>query len=83
MEHAYSAARLLAVNNDLTARQLANDLNALNRQRQQLTAELGDMAEEMVDRRIGLSSLLMNDSNQDSSDWLPAAWRKRITVRPS
>jgi single-stranded-DNA-specific exonuclease len=49
LEHAYSAARLLAANNDMTARQLANELNTLNRQRQQLTAELGDIAEEMVD----------------------------------
>ncbi len=49
LQHAYSAARLLTANNSLTARQLANELNTLNRQRQQLTAELGDIAEEMVD----------------------------------
>lgn len=49
LEHAYSAARLLAVNNDLVARQLANELNSLNRQRQRLTAELGEMAEQMID----------------------------------
>ena len=49
LQHAYSAARLLTANNDMTARQLANELNSLNRQRQQLTAELGEIAEEMVD----------------------------------
>lgn len=49
LEHAYSAARLLAANNDYSARQLADELNTLNRQRQQLTAELGTIAEEMID----------------------------------
>lgn len=49
LEHAYSAARLLIANNDYSARQLAEELNSLNRQRQQLTAELGSIAEEMID----------------------------------
>lgn len=49
LEHAYSAARLLAANNDYAARQLAEELNALNKKRQQLTSELGALAEEMVD----------------------------------
>ena len=47
--HAYSAARLLAANNDYAARQLADELNALNRRRQQLTDELGTIAEALVD----------------------------------
>ncbi|MFN2135429.1 MAG: single-stranded-DNA-specific exonuclease RecJ [Candidatus Promineifilaceae bacterium] len=49
MDHAYSAARLLAASNEYTARQLADELNALNRRRQQLTAELGERAETLVD----------------------------------
>lgn len=49
LEHAYSAARLLAANNDYAARQLAEELNALNKRRQQLTRELGELAEQMVD----------------------------------
>jgi single-stranded-DNA-specific exonuclease len=49
LDHAYSAARLLAVNNDYTARQLAEELNSLNRKRQQLTAELGELAEGLID----------------------------------
>ena len=49
LEHAYSAARLLAVNNEHSARQLAEELNTLNRKRQQLTTELGSIAEEMID----------------------------------
>jgi len=51
LDHAYSAARLLAVTNDYSARQLADELNSLNRKRQQLTAELGELAEEMIDSR--------------------------------
>ncbi len=49
LDHAYSAAKLLAANNDHTARQLARELNDLNKQRQKLTAELGARAETMVD----------------------------------
>lgn len=49
LDHAYSAAKLLATNNDHTARQLARELNDLNKQRQKLTAELGARAETMVD----------------------------------
>ncbi len=49
LEHAYTAARLLAANNELTARQFANELNQLNRRRQLLTAELGEMAEKLID----------------------------------
>lgn len=48
LTHAYDAAKLLAVNNDLDARRLAHDLNELNKQRRQLTADLGQKAEGMV-----------------------------------
>jgi single-stranded-DNA-specific exonuclease len=51
LDHAYSAARLLAVSNNYSARQLADELNSLNRKRQQLTAELGELAERMIDPR--------------------------------
>jgi len=47
--HAYTAARLLATDNPLIATPLADTLNELNRKRQQLTAELSDKAEAMVD----------------------------------
>ncbi|MCP4425475.1 MAG: single-stranded-DNA-specific exonuclease RecJ [Chloroflexi bacterium] len=49
IDHAYSAAKLLAVNNTLLADQLANKLNELNRRRQQITADLSAQAEAMVD----------------------------------
>ncbi len=49
LAHAYSAAKLLAVNNSIEARKLAADLNNLNRRRQQLTADLGAIAETMVE----------------------------------
>jgi single-stranded-DNA-specific exonuclease len=49
LAHAYAAAKLLAANNDHAARQLAGELNDLNKRRQQLTAELGAKAEAMVD----------------------------------
>jgi single-stranded-DNA-specific exonuclease len=48
IDHAYSAARLLAANNTLVADQLAHKLNELNRKRQQLTADLSAQAEAMV-----------------------------------
>lgn len=48
LDHAYTAARLLAINNDLQAHQLANELNALNKRRQQLTAELTAVAEAKI-----------------------------------
>ncbi len=48
LDHAYTAAKLLAVNNMLMATQLASELNALNRKRQLLTAELTAKAETMV-----------------------------------
>jgi single-stranded-DNA-specific exonuclease len=48
IDHAYSAARLLASNNTLVADQLAHKLNELNRKRQQLTADLSAQAEAMV-----------------------------------
>ena len=48
LAHAYTAARLLAVNNELMATQLANELNILNKQRQQKTAELSARAEALV-----------------------------------
>jgi single-stranded-DNA-specific exonuclease len=49
IDHAYSAARLLASNNTLVADQLAQKLDTLNRQRQQLTADLSAQAEAMVE----------------------------------
>ncbi|MDX1415877.1 MAG: DHHA1 domain-containing protein, partial [Candidatus Promineifilaceae bacterium] len=49
LSHAYDAARLLAVNNQHSARQLARELNELNKHRQELTAELGKKADELVD----------------------------------
>ena len=49
LAHAYSAAKLLAVNNSIEARKLASDLNNLNRRRQQLTSDLGTLAESMIE----------------------------------
>ena len=49
LAHAYTAAKLLAVNNQIMAQQLAQELNSLNKKRQQLTAELSERAEAMVD----------------------------------
>jgi single-stranded-DNA-specific exonuclease len=49
LDHAYTAAKLLAANNLPAAMQLAGELNGLNRRRQQLTAELCARAEAMVD----------------------------------
>ena len=48
LEHAYTAAKLLAVNNDYAARELAQELNDLNRRRRTMTAEMGDRAETLV-----------------------------------
>jgi single-stranded-DNA-specific exonuclease len=45
---AYDAARLLAADNLVDARNYAARLNELNRKRQQLTSELGDKAEAMI-----------------------------------
>lgn len=49
LAHAYTAARLLAASNSQTADKLANELNGLNHQRQQYTADLGAKAETMID----------------------------------
>jgi len=49
LAHAYDAAKLLAVNNQIMAKQFAEELNELNRDRQQLTKRLCQQAEEMVD----------------------------------
>ena len=49
LAHAYDAARLLAINNSMMAKELANNLNQLNRERQQLTKRLSQRAEEMVE----------------------------------
>jgi single-stranded-DNA-specific exonuclease len=49
LDHAYTAAKLLAVNNTMMAKQLATKLNGLNQKRQQLTAELSLQAETMVE----------------------------------
>ncbi len=49
LSHAYDAARLLATNNLLMARPMADDLNNLNRRRQLITAELSAHAETLLD----------------------------------
>lgn len=49
LAHAYSAAKLLAINNDIMATQLANELNELNKKRQKMTADLTAKAEAMID----------------------------------
>jgi single-stranded-DNA-specific exonuclease len=49
LAHAYTAAKLLAANNNIMAQQLARELNDLNKKRQQLTADLSERAEAMVD----------------------------------
>ncbi len=49
LAHAYSAARLLAANNSQDANRYADELDKLNRKRQQLTAELSSKAEGMVE----------------------------------
>lgn len=49
LTHAYDAAKLLAANNDMMARRFANDLNELNKQRRQITADLGKKAETLAD----------------------------------
>lgn len=48
LESAYLAARLLAANNMIDARELANQLNLLNARRQQLTRSLSEHAETML-----------------------------------
>lgn len=48
LDHAYTAAKLLATNNLLQARSWADDLNDLNRRRQHLTAELTEKAEALI-----------------------------------
>jgi single-stranded-DNA-specific exonuclease len=48
LAHAYDAARLLAVNNDRMAKEYAQTLDQLNRKRQQLTKDLSQRAEEMI-----------------------------------
>jgi single-stranded-DNA-specific exonuclease len=49
LAHAYDAARLLAANNAPMAKELAQNLDQLNRKRQQLTQQLSDQAEGMID----------------------------------
>ncbi len=48
LAHAYTAARLLSAVDGIAAAQLAAELNALNRKRQQLTAELSAKAETLI-----------------------------------
>lgn len=48
LAHAYSAARLLAASSTNDANYYAEELDRLNRKRQQLTAELSALAESMV-----------------------------------
>jgi single-stranded-DNA-specific exonuclease len=49
LSHAYDAAKLLALNNFLMAHEQAQKLNALNRERQRITAQLTKEAEEKID----------------------------------
>ncbi|GMQ78528.1 MAG: single-stranded-DNA-specific exonuclease RecJ [Anaerolineae bacterium] len=49
MAHAYDAARLLAANNRGKADEYAQNLDALNRQRQKITRELAQLAESLID----------------------------------
>jgi single-stranded-DNA-specific exonuclease len=49
LAHAYDAAKLLAVNNELQARQYASALDELNKKRQKLTRDLGNHAEDLID----------------------------------
>ncbi|MCI0577263.1 MAG: single-stranded-DNA-specific exonuclease RecJ [Chloroflexi bacterium] len=49
LAHAYDAAKLLAVNNQLMADDYARRLNQLNQERQRLTAALSRQAEEMIE----------------------------------
>jgi single-stranded-DNA-specific exonuclease len=49
LDHAYTAAKLLAANNNIMAQQLAHELNSLNKKRQQLTADLSERAEALID----------------------------------
>lgn len=46
---AYTAAKLLIVNNDMQAGSHAQDLEALNKERRSLTKKLTDLADELVD----------------------------------
>lgn len=48
LAHAYTAARLLSVNNDTQANQFAAELNQLNQERRALTTRLGQHAETLV-----------------------------------
>ena len=49
MAHAYDAARLLATDNKRDADDFAHNLDELNRRRQKVTRELGQMAESLID----------------------------------
>ena len=49
LAHAYAAAQLLATQSLARAQKLADDLNALNQERQRLTTQLTAKAEEMID----------------------------------
>ena len=49
LTHAYEAARLLAVNNAIMAKEYAHHLNSLNQERQKMTATLVHQAEHMID----------------------------------
>lgn len=48
LAHAYDAAKLLAAPDSVHARHYANALDLLNRQRQQITRELGEKAEALI-----------------------------------
>ncbi len=49
LAHAYDAAKLLATPNARVAQEMAHNLDALNRRRQQLTSELSEQAAQLVD----------------------------------
>ncbi len=61
LDHAFVAAKLLAVNNMPMAEQLARELNELNRTRQKITAELSELAESMIDPNAPI--LIAADNN--------------------
>ena len=61
LAHAYDAARLLATQSSGRAQKLADNLNALNQERQRLTATLTAKAEEMVDAEALIQIVMGED----------------------
>jgi single-stranded-DNA-specific exonuclease len=61
LAHAYTAAQLLATQSTGRAQKLADNLNALNQERQRLTATLTAKAEEMVDAKALIQIVMGED----------------------